>query len=309
MKQPTVALTGATGFLGRHLLWSLTARGYNVRALSRSGRVDGVEADVVTGDLGDPAALADLVHGVDAIVHAAGLIKASRAAAFHEVNAEGTARLLRCAIARAPGAHVLLVSSLAAREPQLSPYAASKRTAELYARRLVAVEKLTIVRPPALYGPHDRETLAVFKAARLPLTPLPVDHGEHIALMHVADASHSIAGLLCPAAAGLFSLADKRPQGYRMREILGEAGRAQGRKVRLVRVPRPVLRMVGAALAGYGRLSGTAAVLSPGKVKEMLHKNWSVHPHEMPPGLLAQARDLRTGFRQTVEWYRASGWL
>ncbi|WP_308238197.1 NAD-dependent epimerase/dehydratase family protein [Phenylobacterium sp. J367] len=115
------ALTGATGFLGRHTAAELARRGWRVRVLTRRDPVDpvwrGFEPEVVVGDLADAGALKALARGADVVIHAAGLVKVSRLADFTRVNRDGAAR-----VAEAAGnAHLLLVSSLAAREPQLSP--------------------------------------------------------------------------------------------------------------------------------------------------------------------------------------------
>ena len=157
-----VAVTGATGFVGPHLVAALARRGWKIRLLVRRWSplpsLDGVEADMVLGDVSDEAALRRLVDGADTVIHAAGLIKARRPSDFMTVNRDGTALLS----ALAPEAIFVLLSSLAAREPQLSPYAASKRAAE----EVVASRSgpwLT-VRAPAVYGPGDRETLAYFRA-------------------------------------------------------------------------------------------------------------------------------------------------
>jgi len=165
------AVTGATGFVGPHLVAALARHGWTLRLLIRRWTplpsLPGVEADIVWGDLADEASLKRLVDGADAVVHAAGLIKARRPAEFDAVNRDGTARLS----ALAPDVPFLLLSSLAAREPQLSPYAASKRAAEeAIARRSGAWLAL---RAPAVYGPGDRETLAYFKMAKLGIVLLP----------------------------------------------------------------------------------------------------------------------------------------
>ena len=128
----TLALTGATGFIGRHLVRALAEAGWRVRVLLRSDPAvidewQGLELDVVAGSLADAAALERLVTDVDAVIHLAGAIKASRRAQFFAVNAEGAGAVSQAARRLAPAAHFLHVSSLAAREPQLSDYAASKR--------------------------------------------------------------------------------------------------------------------------------------------------------------------------------------
>src|SRR5436190_1019910 len=123
---PRAAVTGATGFLGRRLVPALVERGWEARALVRrapeTGLWDAAAPDLVRGDLADEAALRTLCDGVDAVIHAAGLIKARNRAAFFEANEAGARRVAQAA----GGARVLLVSSLAAREPRLSDYAASK---------------------------------------------------------------------------------------------------------------------------------------------------------------------------------------
>ena len=130
-----VAITGATGFVGPHLVAALARRGWKIRLLVRRWSplpsLAGIEADMVLGDVSDEAALGRLVAGADTIIHAAGLIKARNPADFMTVNRDGTALLS----ALAPETMVVLLSSLAAREPHLSPYAASKRAAEGVARQ------------------------------------------------------------------------------------------------------------------------------------------------------------------------------
>jgi uncharacterized protein YbjT (DUF2867 family) len=131
-----VAVTGATGFVGPHLLAALTRHGWKLRVLVRRWSpvppLAGIDAEIVLGDLADEPALRKLLNGADALLHAAGLIKARRPDDFQTVNRDGTALLA----ALAPELPFLLLSSLAAREPALSPYAASKQAAEeVLARR------------------------------------------------------------------------------------------------------------------------------------------------------------------------------
>src|SRR4051812_5822680 len=127
----TVALTGATGFIGGHLVRKLTAAGWSVRALVRRNAT-GLPANVtvVGGALDDAAAVATLVRDVDAVVHVAGLVKARNRAEFFRVNAAGAGAIAAAAAGQPKPPHVVLVSSLAAREEAISDYAASKRAGE-----------------------------------------------------------------------------------------------------------------------------------------------------------------------------------
>ncbi len=316
MTRPLVAVTGATGFLGLHLIAALAQAGADIRILARHDPAhefwDGLSFETVRGSLEDEAALTRLVKGADTVIHAAGLIKALDRATFLNTNRDGTERVARIARRHAPAARFILVSSLAAREARLSSYAFSKRAAEDAARLVYAdaPDRLVIIRPPAIYGPWDRETLAIFKTAKVPIVPL-VSRGR-MAMIHVSDAAAAIARLALGAGeAGLYALADSRPEGYEMLELLAEAACAVGRKQpRFVPMPPALIRLAGRASGAWGRLRGQAPVFTAEKAEEILHLDWSITPAEALPGSVYQPRlGLTEGFRETVAWYREKGWL
>ena len=290
MTRPLAALTGATGFLGRRLVAALDQAGWRVRALVRPGRertpFDGVETLTVSGDLGDDRALAELVDGAAVIVHSAGLVRAKSVDEYMRANRDGARRLAEIAAADAPDAHFLLISSLAARMPAISPYAASKAAGEAAVSEVLPPSRLTIVRPPAIYGPGDAETGRIIDtAAKTGIAPLgPAD--ARIAMIHVADAAAQIAALAGrPAAGKTFALADAYPEGYRWEDLRRALSAAFGRDVR--GVPQglwlPVVEMVSA----IQRLVGLDPLLALGKGGELRHSDWSVGLDElatdMPP--------------------------
>lgn len=317
MAERLVAVTGATGFLGGRLVGALLGAGWRVRLLARkdptSPAWSGHAIEAVPGDLEDDAALVRLCTGAELVIHAAGLVKARHPQAFLSVNRDGTGRLVAACAAAAPGAHIILVSSLAARAPHLSPYAASKRAGEAEAARgLPAGASLTVVRPPAIYGPGDRETLGVFKAARLPLAPVAGPPGGRIALIHVDDAVAALLALAEDGPRGIrhYTLADGNPGGYAMAEIMAAAAAAQGTAPRLVRLPPAALHIAGHLAGTAARLLRRPGIFTPGKAREILHGDWSVHPTELPPATLWQPQiALDDGFAETVAWYRRMGWL
>jgi nucleoside-diphosphate-sugar epimerase len=202
-----VAVTGATGFVGQALVPCLLAAGHRVRILARQlpefavGSAGPVE--LVLGDLSQAAALERLVAGVDVIFHLAGLIKAREAEEFFTVNRDGVANLLAAIDAPARPRFILL-SSLAAREPALSPYAASKRAGEEALRQRGFGLAWLALRAPVVYGPGDRETLAFFKAAQKGFAPVAGDGSGRISAIHVSD----VAELLCRLAEGELPPAD-----------------------------------------------------------------------------------------------------
>ena len=169
------AITGASGFIGRAIAHHLVEQDQRVRALIRRPDQDletlGVE--LVRGSMEDAESLQQLVEGADAVVHCAGAIRARRSSEFSEVNAEGTRRLVRAAVQSASRPRVLLMSSLAAREPELSAYAQSKRRGEeVLAREAQGLEHLCL-RLPAMYGPGDRATFSLFQQLDRGLVGLP----------------------------------------------------------------------------------------------------------------------------------------
>jgi nucleoside-diphosphate-sugar epimerase len=269
-----------------------------------------LEPQVVAGSLGDTAALERLVEGADAVIHAGGLIKATSGRHFHQVNGDCTAALAQTARRLAPQAHFVFISSLAAREPSLSDYAASKRAGEDAVRSVLGA-RATVLRPAAVYGPADRETLRFFQLARQRFVPLPGPAQARAALIQVRDLAQLTVALAASEPKGeVLAAADDRPQGYGWDEVMQMASRAVGNpSARLLRPPRALWRAV--ALAGDARrLLGSPAMLSSQKLRELWHADWSVarEKRAQPAGWAAQF-DLQAGFADAVEWYRAAGWL
>jgi nucleoside-diphosphate-sugar epimerase len=313
MATGAVAVTGATGFVGSVVCAALAREGRKVRALVRSAeRVSLLPADVepVVGTLGDDQALAELVDGAGAVVHAGGVVAARTPDDFHRVNAAGTASLVEAARRAARPPRILLISSLAARQPQLSAYAASKRAAEGF----VAASGLEhcIVRPPAVYGPGDRATLPLFRqlAGRLLLAPR-VDGGR-FSLLHVEDLSGLLSTLLDrPAWTGeILEPDDGRPGGYGWRELAAIAGKAQGKTVRCVEVPRAVVWCAALAHELGAAVGGRAPMLSRGKLGELCYPDWVCNRESMRGAAgWAPAVDFAEGFTATLAWYRDRRWI
>ena len=299
------AVTGATGFVGPHLIAALARRGWRLRLLVRRWTplpsLIGVNAEIVWGDLSEEQALGRLVDGADAVVHAAGLIKAQRAEDFLAVNRDGTARLS----AAAPRALLLLLSSLAAREARLSPYAASKRAAEdVLAGR---AGPWCAVRAPAVYGPGDRETLTYFRMAARGFALRPNRADARLSLIHVEDLAEALAlGLDRPPPASIYEIDDGREGGYSHFDMAAAAAAALRRPVRSIPVPRPVID----AIAHVNARRPSSQILTPGKVRELFHSDWVANDRRLAAALdFAPRYPLAPGFRHTISWYRRHGWL
>lgn len=287
----------------------LAAQGWRTRVLARRDPIDPLWRDatpeVVIGDLGDDAALDRLCAGAEVVIHAAGVVKARSREAFDAVNVEGARRVAHAA-RQAP--HVVLVSSLSAREPQLSHYSASKRAGEMAMAEMLE-GSLSILRPCAIYGPGDRELLPVFQAAAIsPVLPV-ISRTGRVAMIHVEDAAHqTVAVAAMRPSLGPVALCDSRPDGYAWRELMGAAARACGRTPRFAPVPRGLVRAIGIT-NDFTLLLGRTPMLTSAKANELLHPDWSIPRDEgfiaAPPLLY----DLDSGFVDTVAWYRNAAWM
>lgn len=278
-----VAVTGGTGFIGRALCARLLAEGYPVRALVRdTARAADLAASGVTlvpGDLDDRDALRVLLDECDVVIHLAGAVRGNSQQAFDRTNVRGTQNLLEALAARDDLPGLLLVSSLAAREPELSWYARSKYQAEQCLRQGPADLDWGIIRPPAVYGPGDKEMLPVFLWMARGIAPVPGDPAARVSLIHVEDLAGAIvASLRLP---GLqrrtFTLHDGTPGGYDWDEMAATAGAVWRRKVRLVRLPGPLLDVLARANLALSRMLGYAPMLTPAKLRELRHPDWVVN--------------------------------
>ena len=275
----TVALTGATGFIGATVARQLAAAGWRVRALVRPAslarRPPGLEAEWIAGDLADTDSLRRLTRGATAVVHCAGAVRGAVRADFDRVNVDGTARLVQAAAAEPAPPRFLLVSSLAARAPELSFYAASKRGGEAQLAALAGAMDWGIVRPAAVYGPGDREMLPLFQSMVRGLAPVIGAATNRVSLVHAEDlAAALLAWLERGRAHALYEVGDGRANGYSWQEIIDIAEGLRGRRILRLPVPVPLVRLVARLNLALARLTGRAPMLSPGKVRELTHPDW-----------------------------------
>lgn len=311
-----VAITGATGFIGRHLVRQFGASGWQVRALTRRLPHDPEYADLrieaVIGTLEDRRALRRLVQGADAIVHAAGLIKARGHAEFFAANAAGTRHLVDAAIESGGSPRFLLLSSIAARHPQVSDYAASKLAGEAELTRLNDVLPWSILRPPAVYGPGDRETLVFFRAVQRRVALMPSGRAARLSLLHAADLAAAAAAVLeAPETVrGTYELDDGREGGYRWHELIDiAAGQLSVRPFRF-RPPASLLVASAHLSAILHRNSRHPPMFTPDKVRELSVTDWVAHDRSLCSATAWRPRiDAVTGFAETIAWYQLHRWL
>ena len=274
----TVALTGATGFIGHELQGRMLAAGYPVRALVRphSPHRSQLIAGISTVDvaLDDEHTLATALAGVTTIIYCAGTVRGAQPADFFDANVDGLTHLCRVAAALADAPHIVLISSLAASRPQLSDYARSKFEGEQILRASSSLS-WTILRPPAVYGPGDREMLPLFRAIRIGLALILGPPGQRLSLLHVEDLGRAV--LACierrRACTGMtFELDDGQAQGYAWEDIVAAAHGVM--PVWELHVSRRLLSIIARINLRLSALLGRAPMLTPGKVRELSEPSW-----------------------------------
>ncbi|MCL6684655.1 NAD-dependent epimerase/dehydratase family protein [Sphingomonas alba] len=299
----TIALTGGTGFVGGRVLDLLEKQGASVRALTRRPLDPRPNVEWVDGALDQPESLYRLVERADAVIHVAGAINAPTQQAFDAANLHGTEAMI--AAAKSAGVQRFIhVSSLAAREPQLSQYGASKAKSEA----VVEASGLgwSIVRPPAVYGPGDKETFDLFKMARRGQIFMPPK--GRVSLIHVDDLARLLVALAATNAptGTIMEPDDGRAGGWSHIEFGNALGEAVGVPSRTISTPR-ILMKLGSKIDGLIRRD--KAKLTADRVAYFCHPDWVANPALAAPAELWRPEiDTRKGLKATAEWYSEQRW-
>lgn len=299
------ALTGATGFVGAETLIQALFTGAQVTALTRRAQPPQARLTWVHGALDQPQSLDTLVRDVDAVIHIAGVVNAPDRSGFEAGNAQGTMAVID-AMRRQGIKRLIHVSSLAAREPQLSDYGWSKDLAE----RHVQASGLdwTIVRPPAIYGPNDREMLELFRMAKRGVMLLPP--GGRLSVIEVSDLARLLLALAADRSetlAHIYEVDDDTPNGWDHRSFGEAIGRAVGRTVKTLATPAWLLKTAARLDRG---IRGSGAKLTPDRANYFCHPDWVVATgRHVPTAIWTPKVPTEDGLRATAEAYRAKGWL
>jgi nucleoside-diphosphate-sugar epimerase len=320
-------VTGATGFVGGHVVEALARRGDTVTVLARSAEravpLAPFGVRIALGSLDDEAALAAAVRDADVVYHLAGLTSGTEAD-LQRVNGEGTRRLLRAVQAAAPGLRrLVLVSSQAALGPSrpgerlaedapcrpLTAYGRSKLAGEEAVRATVGIP-WTIVRPPAVYGPRDREFLKMFALIRRGVAPVFGSGAQQLSLVCAPDLADAVvrAGTTDAAAGRTYHAA--HAEVVTTRELALAIGAALGLRPFVIPVPGAVATPIVSAIGALAAAGGRATTLNRDKMAEFLAPAWllDVGAAERDLGWRA-ALGVSEGTRLTAGWYRREGWL
>ncbi|HXV85787.1 MAG TPA: NAD-dependent epimerase/dehydratase family protein [Gemmatimonadales bacterium] len=329
-------VTGGTGFIGSHLVNLLISRGHQVTSLVRNPHKasalfgTGSSVHLVQGDLANQAALERAMADADVVYHVAGLTGAPREADLMAVNRDGTARVLAAAHRTAPRlTRLVLVSSLSAAGPSRrgAPRVESDPDAPVsaYGRSKLAGEAVvrgsslpwTIVRPPTVYGPRDREVLRVFQVARLPLIPTLGPPDQELSLVHVADLARALVAATGDRCSGRTYFAG-HPQTLTGRDMLAAMRtairrvhrRSPGPPPRVFGLPAFVGRAALWASGSYARLRGEMTLLNPDKLSEFRAEAWTCRSDALERDTgWAAGLGAPEGLLETARWYVEHGWL
>ena len=320
-----ILITGATGFVGSHLVEALARRGMAARALVRVTsdrsvlREHGVRA--VEGDLGDVDSLRRAAEGVGTVLHLAAATRAVTPAGFEAANAGGTERLLEALDRESGPRRLIYLSSLAAVGPAgerpvepgdvprpLTAYGRSKLAGE---RAVLAQSgvRAAVLRAPAVYGPGDRDLLTFFRLADRGVLPVLGDRRRRLQMVHVRDLSAAILQAAeAEDARGVFHIAE--PRAYSWEEVLDTVGEAVGRQGVKLPVPGSLVTAAGRAAGAVSRWTGRAGIFDRDKAVELLADSWLCETRSARDAFGFEAAiTLADGFKETARWYRAAGWL
>ncbi len=298
-------LAGATGFIGRHIQRRLLDDGQAVRALVRPGSLNRHHADprcdIVEAGLDDVPSLARVVRDCRAVIYAAGQVRGRSLEDFLPANVDGVGNLLRAMRGQEWTPPFLLISSLAAGRPELSAYARSKSLGE-DALSEHATGPWTVLRPPAVYGPGDREMRPILRMARSGWIPHPGPADQRVSLLYADDLARAVLAWLEDGTGlhgGVYAIDDGTPGGYDWHAIAAAAGHD---RPRLIRVPRVVLDLVARTNQALAGLFRYAPMLTPGKVRELTEPDWLCDNTAFTAATGWRPRiDLARGLRLTLQ--------
>jgi nucleoside-diphosphate-sugar epimerase len=278
-----VAVTGATGFIGQRIVQALLGNNWQVRALTRTPQQDMVNLQWVIGDLENKIALNELVDGVDVIVHCAGQVRGNYLKQFIQTNVKGTENLIKTTLLQNKQPRFLLISSLAAREPELSWYARSKYQGEQILISLAKELKWSIFRPTAVYGPGDRELSPLLHLTKIRLLPMSGRPDSKFGLIYVDDLVQATIDWINTDVTyqKIYELDDGTRGGYDRYSLKTISSEVWGHPVFIVSVPALLIQCLSHINLAISRIFNYLPMLTPGKVRELMHHDWVCDNHSL----------------------------
>jgi nucleoside-diphosphate-sugar epimerase len=326
-----VLLSGGSGFLGSHIAEQLTKSGHTVRALVRRSSnkkfLEGLSnIEFANGTIEDRASIEAALDDVDAVIHSAGLVKARSQAEFEATNVQGTRNMLEATLAKAPNikrfVHVSSLAAVGASEDgtpvttatvphPVTAYGRSKLAAEQAVLAMKGQLPVTVIRPPAIYGPRDQEIFAFFQSVQRGILPTVGKGGSTMSLIHGADcAAACIRAIDADVPSGsVYFVEDGKV--HPLTALLEEIERGMGKKALLrIALPMPVITAAALASELYGKFAKKAVMLNREKINEIRQPHWVCDASDTRRDLGWEPKvPLADGVRETARWYKENGWL
>lgn len=322
-------VTGSTGFVGSHLVEKLIARDYRVSCLIRKSTkldyIKGLPVEFVNADYGTPESLRPAVEGADYIFHIGGVTKAMNRRLYYLGNHETTKSLLAAVQKYNPGIRrFVLASSLTAVGPgtgtepvdentpyhPITTYGKSKMEAERECLANSSAIPVTIIRPPAVYGPRDKDIFEFFNSVSKHFVPLSGFRRKVLSFVHAYDLVDGIiAAAESPKAAGqIYFISNEEIYDW---EMLGDAARKSLKTWAIkARVPHFLLYTIAGISEFVARAQGKAALMNIEKARDGVQSNWLCSPKKAFNELGYKSKlSLEEGVAITIEWYKKNGWM
>jgi nucleoside-diphosphate-sugar epimerase len=322
-------ITGATGFVGSHLVDKLLEKNYEVFCLKRKTSLtkwlDGKKINFVDGDLFSNEALEKCIKEMDYVFHVAGVVKAKNKEGFYRDNYEATKNLLEITHKVNPGIKKFVhVSSLAATGPAstdkpvdentkpdpITTYGMSKLKAEEEVEKYKDKFPVSIIRPPAVYGPRDTEILIYFKTFSKGLNSVIGFDAKYLSLVYVEDLAD---GIVLAAESDVangqvyFICLDK---AYNWDEIGSLTSKLLGKRALKIRLPHSVLYSVGYLAELLSAFSKKPATLNLEKCKDITQLRWVCSNEKAKRELGFKPKfTLEESFKKTIDWYKEAKWI
>lgn len=326
-----VLVTGATGFIGSHIADQMKEKGADVKCIIRKTSnlqwVENKGYELVEASLSDVDSLKEVVKDVDIIFHSAGLTAARNMEDFIRGNVTGTKNLFEAAVQNAPNLKRFVhLSSQAAVGPSdsllemstenkphnpLTSYGKSKKMAEDYLNANKEKLPITIVRPPAVYGPRDVATLPMFKAAKKGIGTLIGFDDKYVSLISSMDLTNGVieSAFSDKSIGETYFIASE--SYYNWTEIINAMGKAAGKEnIFKIRIPHSIVKIMGNANGLIGKITGKPPVFDSEKSIDFIQKYWTCSIEKAKKDFgYEQKYSLEEGMRLTYEWYKSNGWV
>ncbi|MCK5286198.1 MAG: NAD(P)-dependent oxidoreductase [Thermodesulfovibrionia bacterium] len=320
-------ITGATGFIGSHLVDELFKRGYKVTCLVRKTSditwLEGLDIEIIEGDCSVQHSLDQCVKGQDYIFHLAGLTKTHYKDNFYSVNTKGTENIIEAVKQFNPEIkRFVYLSSLSAFGPKnidsipnenntphpVSDYGMSKLMSEATILKYSTLIPVSILRPSAVYGPRDKEFFLFFKFIKKGV--FPYWGNGYTSLIYVDDLINAL--LLTieneKAVGNIYFISDDVI--YTNNEIIKEIASALNVKVFKIKIPKPMLPTISFFSEGISKITGTNTMINRDKIKEIIHTEWVCDITKAKNDLSFEPKiGIKKGIQWTADWYRIHKWL